>query len=121
MPTLTLTLGLDADGEALKDGPLVRQVSAPVAQRFSYTIQPAGGITVLPFLSQMQHLAALVFTASTASTLFLNGQSGEGVPLRAGAVVGFLDLQDCDGFPLWALLNASDDECRVRGVLLGTP
>jgi hypothetical protein len=119
MRSLRLVLTAETDGRPLSESPIIRTATGPRGRGFNFLIQPDGGVTVLPFLSEITVLTGLVFTASTATTWFLNGQSGAGVDLDAGAVVCLIGARDCDGFPLWALLNPTPDACRVRGAYVG--
>lgn len=120
MALLTVTLTLEADGRPLDDAPLVFEVPGEVARPFDYLVVAGGGTNMIASLSGLAKLTGLVFTTSAALTFFLNGQSGEGVELQAGAIVAVLHIADGDGFPLWAILNSGDQDARMRGCAIGT-
>ncbi len=120
MPTLTLTITAEADGRPIDDSPLVLTATGAVARTLSLSLAAGGGLTILPLFTDLRDLELGVVTVSGPCTVFLNGQSGKGMPLLAGGVLAFGPLTDCDGFPLLAVLNTGDEACRVRGIVLGT-
>lgn len=119
MRVLSLSLTAELEGRPLPTSPLVRTCAAPLAQEFSYELQPGASLPFLAGISGLSQLTDLVLTATVPSVFLLNGSLGAGIALEAGVIVIVLNLLDCTGDPLWQITNTANVVGRVRGVALG--